>query len=420
MPMPRFWGKLTRLDNALEKACRQIRLHVEKIEIPVLSACNLVVAENIYSPIDLPSFNNSAVDGYAVKAEDTYGASPTNPIRLRVKGLLKPGDPPDLYGKLENGEAIEVYTGAPLPPGADAVIMYEDTYRVGDEIEVIRQIPIYANVNRVGDDVKRGELIISSGLQINPYHITLLVSIGVKRVLVYKPLIISILAIGDELIDPNSHQLVPGKKYASTDVLVEKYLEELGFVKPYRYGVVPDDPEKLSDALNKALEESNIVITIGGTSVSEKDIVPDYVDKHGFWIVRGIALRPGKTTGLAIIDGKPLFALSGNPVAAWVGLVAFVKPLLYLWQDSKPPLDPYIIAYLKQRVVNQVGYRSYVRVFLEKIDEVFYAVPYMVRGSSIVSSLAKSHGYIIVQEDQEGIEEGEEVKVHLFSNNIGI
>ena len=314
--MPRFWGRLTRLNNALERAYKQFKLHVETLDVPVVKANNLIIAKNIYAPMDLPSYNNSAVDGYAVKAEDTYGASPTNPIRLRIKGLLRPGDVPDLYGEVGFGEAIEVYTGAPLPPGANAVVMYEDTYRVNDEIEIIRQVPIYANVNRVGDDVRKGELIIKKGTQINPYHITLLVSLGVKRILVYKPLSIGIIAIGDELVDLESH-LRPGKKFTSTDILVEKYLEGLGFIHLHRYGVVPDDLEELTNTLNKAFRESDIMITIGGTSVSEKDLVPDYVDKYGLWIIRGIALRPGRTTSLAIINNKPLFALSGNPVAAW-------------------------------------------------------------------------------------------------------
>lgn len=417
--MPRFWGKLTRLNNAIEKARKQLKLHIETLDIPIIKANNLIVARNIHAPADLPSYSNSAVDGYAVRAEDTYGASPTNPVRLRVKGLLKPGDIPDLYGEIEFGEAIEVHTGAPLPPGANAVIMYEDTYRVDSEIEVIRQVPIYANVNLVGDDVKKGELIIKKGTQINPYHITLLVSLGVKRIRVYKPLNIGIVAIGDELVDLES-QLIPGKKFTSTDILVEKYLEGLGFINPRRYGVVPDSLDELINALNKAFKESNIVITIGGTSVSEKDLVPDYVDKYGLWIIRGIALRPGRTTSLAVINNKPLFALSGNPVAAWVGLEAFVKPLLYLWLGSKPPLNPYITAYLRQRVVNQVGYRSFVRVLLERASNTFYAIPYMVKGSSIISSLARSHGYIIIPEDHEGYEEGEQVKVHLLSNNISI
>ncbi len=417
--MPRFWGELVKLNDALERAHKQFKLCVETIVTPVNKANNLIVSENIHAPIDLPSYSNSAVDGYAIRAEDTYGASPTNPIRLRVKGLLKPGDAPDLYGEIGFGEAIEVYTGAPLPPGANAVVMYEDTHRVNSEIEVIRQVPVYANVNLAGDDVKKGELIIKKGTQINPYHITLLVSLGVKRIRVYKPLSIGIIAIGDELIDLDS-PLIPGKKFASTDILVEKYLEGLGFINPHRYGIVPDSLEELINALNKAFKESDIVITIGGTSVSEKDLVPDYVDKYGSWIIRGIALRPGRTTSLAIINDKPLFALSGNPVAAWVALEAFVKPLLYLWLGSKPPLNPYIIAYLRQRIVNQVGYRSFVRVYLEKANNTFYATPYMIKGSSIISSLAKTHGYIVVPEDHEGYEKGEQVKVHLLSNNISI
>ncbi len=412
--MPRYWGRLTRLDEALEKGVKEVKLQVEVIREPVWRVCGLINAEDIYAPMDLPPYNNSAVDGYAVRAEDTYGVSPTNPIRLRVKGLLKAGDPPDLYGRIDYGEAIEVYTGAPLPPGANAVVMYEDTRRIGNEIEVFHPVPMYANVNRAGDDVRRDELVLGGGIQINPYHIAMLVSLGIREVSVYRPLRIGILSIGDELIDLD-RDLGPGKRYSSTDVLVEKYLEEIGFVEPRRYGIVPDDLDELATVLDKMLSRSDIVVTVGGTSVSEKDLVPEYVERHGRWVVHGIALRPGRTNGLAVINGKPLFALSGNPVAAWVGLEALVKPLLYRWLGSYPPLDPYVLAVLRNRVVNQVGYRSYVRVSLEFSSGKLYAVPYMVKGSSIVSSLARTHGYIVVPEDHEGYEAGETVKVYLLS-----
>ncbi len=412
--MARFWTRLWRLDSALSEACRRVRLDLNYEYVCLTNALDRVVVEDIVAPYNIPLYNTSVVDGYAVKSSDTLSASPSNPIRLRVRGVIETGEPPDKYGVLGHGWAVEVFTGSPLPIGADAVVMYEDVVVGREFIDVLKPVPRWANVTRCGDDIRAGEFVVKKYTLLNPFHIVALANLGVDRVRVFEKIRVGVLSIGSELVGVGG-ELVSGKRYASTEYLVLGILDKMGFVETRYYGIVEDDLGKLSSVLDKALSENHVVVTVGGTSVSRRDIVPDYVEEYGEWVVRGIALRPGRTTSLAIVRDKPLFTLSGHVVAAWVGLEAFLKPLIYKWVGLGPPKPLCIKAVLKHRIVNPVGYRSFVRVYLREEDGVVYVEPYMVHGSSILSSLLKTHGYIVVPEDLEGYEAGEEVCVHTYN-----
>ncbi len=413
--MPRYWGKLIRLSEAIEKSLTEIReIKLNSIEASLWNALGMIVSKDITSPIDLPVNNVSAVDGYAVKSFDTIGASPTNPIRFYVKGVIETGEPGNKHGLLDSLEAVEVYTGAEIPPNSDAVIMYEDTIIHEDYIEIVKPVPKWANVTRKGDDLKKGDIIVKRNTILDQRYIAALAAVGFDKVSVYEKLKIGIIVLGDELVEPGK-PLPPGKKYSFTEYFVYTYIiKEMPFAQPVYYGVVPDDLSIFSNLMEKALSDTHIVITIGGTSVSSRDIVPDYIDSYGRWIIRGIALRPGRTTGLAVVDNKPVFTLSGNIVAAWVGLEAFMKPLVYKWLHLQEKPKTSVKAVLVSRIVNPVGYRSFVRVKLYKENNTFQAEPYMIKGSSIVSSLFRTQGYIVVPEDIEGYEEGSIVDVHLF------
>ncbi|MCD6488877.1 MAG: molybdopterin molybdotransferase MoeA [Desulfurococcales archaeon] len=412
--MPRFWGKLVRIKDALEKAVNTIKLDVNIVEESIWHATGLILARDLYSPMDLPRFNRSAVDGYAVRSIDVAGASPTNPVVLKYKGIIETGDPPDKYGIISPGEAIEVLTGSPIPPGADAVVMYEDTVRKEDEIHILRPVSPWTNITRQGEDIGKNQLMFRKGTILKPWHLALASAVGLSKLPVYERVQVGVVSIGSELVEPGK-PLYGGKVYLSTDVMVKQLIEQLGFTTTKYYGVVPDDLDRVSKAISKALAENHIVVTIGGTSVSDKDLIPMLVERRGKWIIRGIALRPGRTTGVAVIDKKPLFTLSGNPIAAWVGFEAFMKPLLHLWLGAQPEPYPAIRARLSRRIVNPVGYRSYVRVLVRKEYNTYYVEPYRVKGSSIISSLARTHGFIVVEEDLEGIEAGEEVEVFLLN-----
>lgn len=412
--MPRYWGKLLTLDEAIARAVYSINLKLDVVEEDLWNSLYRISAQDISAIRDSPVLDKSTVDGFAVKSDDTIGASLSNPIRLVVKGKIKPGEVPLANSILKHGEAIEVYTGSFIPAGADAVVMYEDVVIGEGYIDVIRPVPRGANISRRGEDFRKNEVIVYKNTVLRPWHLAAIASQGISKVLVYRKLRIGLVSIGDELI-PVGSGFVLGKTYASTEYLVKLMLDELGFIEAKYYGIIPDDLGKLVRIVKHMLSENDCLVTIAGTSVSDQDIVPKYIEEYGEWVVRGIAIRPGRTTSLALINGKPIFILSGNPVAAWVGLEAFIKPVICRVLRVDPPPKPMVKAVLARRITNPVGFRSFVRVFLEKKKDMYIAEPYMVHGSSIISSLLKTHGYIVIDENTEGVEEGNEVEVYLHN-----
>ncbi len=414
--MQKFWGKTISVSEAVELAVKTLKesIELEAVDIPIDRSIKMISSESIKCPIDLPPYNNSAVDGYAVRSVDTIGATQLNPVRLKVKCSVDTGDPLDKCGVLRDNEAVEVGTGAPLPDGADAVVMYEDSLRAGDYVEVFKQVAPFDNVNRAGDDFKAGEEVIGKGTQLTAFHIGLLASLGLRNVRVYRSLKAFVLPTGSELVEPGE-QLQPGKKYSSTDYIVASLLREAGFIEVSKLSPAPDQVGEVREALLKGLEKADLAITIGGSSIGNRDVVYRIIDSEGLWIFRGVALRPGRTTSLGLINGKPVFALSGNPMAAWAGFTAIVKPSIYRLYYSSPPVEPSIVATVGERIVNVVGYRSYVRVVLSSDGLKHFVKPYMIHGSSYLSSAIRAHGYVVIPEEVEGYDVGEEVVVQLFT-----
>ncbi len=410
--MPKLLGELVSVDEAVSRAVEKIEIKLNTVEENVWEASGLVLAEDFVARIDQPRFDRSAVDGYAVRSADVLGASPLNPVVLGVKGVMKPGDDPGKYS-IGEGEAVEIYTGAPLPRGADAVVMYEDTNRMGEYVEIYKSVSRYANVSRRGEDFRKGELLIKAPTLLRPWHLAVMSANGVDRVKVYERLRVGVIVTGDEIVEPG-HPLSRGEIYNSTGVLVYNYLSEISFIEPRYYGVFPDNREVLEKILSKALRENHVVVTTGGSSVSEEDVIRDIIDEKGEWIVRGVAMRPGRPTSIAIVEDKPVFMLSGFPVAAWTGLEALFTPIIHKALGLNPPTRPVVRARLERRLPNTVGYRSYIRVKLACRQNECSAEPYMLKGSGILSSLVKSNGYIVIPEHLEGYEEGEIVEVHIL------
>ena len=410
--MPRFLGELISVDKAIEKALSSIELRLDTIETSVWDAMGLLLAEDIRATHDQPPFDRSAVDGYAVKSEDTIGASQLNPAQLRIKGLMRPGDKPSKY-TVGYGEAVEVSTGAPLPVGADAVVMYEDTSRVGEYVEIYRPVAPYDNVSKRGEDYRAGEILVSRNTLLKPWDLAIIASNGFDKVKVYEKIRIGIICTGGEVVEPGG-EAGEGEVYNSTGVLVKNYLDQMSFVETKYYGVIGDDPGLVRDFLEHAIRENHMVITCGGAGVSDVDVVKDTIESIGEYIFRGVALRPGRPTSLAVVNGKPVFMLSGYPVAAWTGLEALVKPLLYKWLGLNEPPKPVVKARVKKRVPNVIGYRSYIRVRLWFENGEYVVEPYMLRGSGVLSSLVKSNAYIVIPEDMEGFQEGDIVDAILL------
>ncbi len=415
--MGRVFGELVSVWEARRRALGSVSLVFPGVEeAGLVDAVGRVSAATYRARVDSPPMDRSAVDGYAVRSADTLGASSTNPVVLRLVGRVEAGEEPRCV--VEPGTCCEIYTGAEMPRGADAVVMYEDTGRRDGFVEIYRPVPRYGNVSRRGEDYSAGDIILGEKTVVRPWHAAALASQGYASIRVYRRLMAGVIVTGSELVEPGEPG---GGIYNSTGYMVLGLLRETGVAEPRYHGIVGDDAEKLARVIEKSLREDDFAITTGGTSLGGRDVVPDAIDMlGGRWVFRGVALRPGKPTSLAIIGDKPVFILSGYPVAAWTGFKAVVEPVLHGLLGVEPMPEPSIEAVLTRRLPNPVGYTSYVRVRVEPCGGMICATPFSVKGSGLLSSLTSTNGYIVVPEGVEGYEKGEAVRVYLTNPAPGI
>ena len=403
------------IDTVIKEVLALVKHSPSATEVDLINAVGKYLAEDVYSSVDVPPFNRSAVDGYAVRSIDTFGSSPTNPAILRIKGYLPVGEDPGKY-VVNQGEAVEIATGAPLPPGADAVVMYENTGRRGDYVEVYRPVAPMDNVSRIGEDVAKGELIFRRGTLIKPWDLGVLASMGIVKVKVYEPKVMLIVT-GNELVeveDALKGGLQPGKVINSTRFVLTAMLKSLGCAVDYVK--LPDDEAVIRDHVAKALIDHDAVITTGGASVGRIDytiravagLKPEYLN-------HGLAIRPGKPNSVAVKDGKPIFMLSGFPVASLTGFEVLVKPVLLHMMNAVDEPRPRIKGILTRRVATPINTRSFVRVrvYLGK-DGRIYVEPLALTGSGVLTTLVKGNGILVVPENREGYDEGDEVEVELI------
>jgi len=372
-----------------------------------------VLAEDIISKIDVPNFDKSAMDGYAVIAEDTYEASIFNPILLKIVGKNPIGEEPKVY--LNHGEAVEVSTGSPLPKNANAVILLEWTKKISENlIEVYHSVHPWENVTRIGDDLRKGEVVLKKGVKLLPQDIGVLKVLGLEKIKVFKKPKVALISTGDELVE-SIKDLKPFKVIdVNKPILTGMIIESGG--EPIDLGLAKDDFNEIKMKIKEGLEKADMIILTGGTSVGEKDLVPEAINSLGFpgVISHGIAIRPGGATCLSVLNGKPVFGLSGYPVAAIIGFKLFVKPLIQIFLGSSQDLMVKLRVKAARRIPSPPGVKSFVRVIIKKFGKNYLAEPISTSGSGILSSIVKANGIIEIPEESEGIEEGEEVEAYLF------
>jgi len=403
---------LTPIHEAQRVFLAALRHVPPQVHVATPQAVGLYAAQDVVSPVDVPPFDRAAFDGYAVRSVDTLGASRTNPMMLKVVGKALPGAP--FKGAVGPGEAVEAATGAPLPPGADAVVPYEEAARRGDYIEVYRPVPQFYYVSRRGEDVAAGEVVLRRGRRIKPWDVGVLASVGVREVAVYK-ITAGLISTGDELVELEEAPPPPGKIINSTRHVITALLRDLG-VEVHYLGIVPDDEEAIYMAVADAASRFDIVITTGGVSVGEPDHVVRAVSRLGPEVlIHGIAARPGRPNSAAVVQGKPVVMLSGFPVASIVGFDVFVKPAVHKMVGAKEEPLPTVKAVLTRRVTTPINVRSYIRVRVYRQVDKLYADPLAVTGSGILSTLTKGNGLLIVPENREGYDENDEVEVILLS-----
>ena len=408
----RGFAELTSIDDALRKFFKEV--NVERLppeDFSALDSLGRVLAEDIIVPQDVPNFDRAAVDGYAVRAEDTYGASSTNPLVFDVIASSEIG----VLSKVSVGrqQAVGIATGAPLPKGADAVVMVEYTEKIGgDKVEVYRSVPPGENVSMKGEDVKKGEKILSSGVILQPQDIGMLSALGMKRLKVVRKPSVAVFSTGNELVEPGDSVEV-GKVVDSNRPTIMAMVKSLGG-EPLDLGIARDDLAAVKLKLLEGLAVDMVVVS-GATSVGEKDLLPEAVNSLGKpgIIVHGISMRPGRPTALAAVNGKPVILLPGFPVAAMIAFDVFVKPILLrmLGASSEQVGRQTVRARVSRRVASSLGNRTFARVIINKVDGKYVVEPLRTSGSGIISSIVKANGLVIIPENKEGLEEGEEVEV---------
>ncbi len=400
-------------EKTLSRLLNSVETRIDKEAIPVIEAVGRIAAESITSPRDYPPVDRAAVDGYAVRSLDVSGASPSNPIPLKLIGSVEVGEAPQLT--VNPGEAVMVFTGAVMPKGSDAVMPFEESMRNGKYVYALRPLYQYRNVSRAGEDLKSGDLIVRRGSVIKPWHVAALTEVGITRIEVFSKPRVGIINVGSELLGRDH---LPGIGYRipnSTGPLIYAYLKELG-CEPILRDVVPDDEEEIINAVKKALEGDDIIITTGGTSVGGGDLVPEAIAKipGAKLVFHGVNLRPGRTAGAYVVAGKPIFMFSGLPVAALVCLEAFVRPLFKRLTGVESLPEPTIRARVRRRISNVTGFKSFFRVVVYYEDGELLLEPLRLTGSGIISTLLKGNAILVVDENVEGYDEGEYVNAILI------
>jgi molybdopterin molybdotransferase len=380
----------------LEKAVETILASIPAPKpelIPLAQACGRVSAEKISASNDLPPFDNSAVDGYAVRAQDIAPAGPQNPVSLHLAGRIAAGE--NFSGQLSAGQCIRIFTGSILPPGADAVVMQEDT-QVGanEKILILDSARPWENVRFRGEDVKRGAALVAPGEILGAAHIALLAATGVAQVSVNRRPTVALLATGSELKETGTDsQLAPGQIFESNRAALAPLIAAAGGV-PRIFPIVPDDAAATRNALSRAFAECDIIITCGGVSVGEMDFVKSAFEELGgelqFWKV---AIKPGRPFVFGRHQEKLLFGLPGNPVSAFVTFLLLARPALLRWQGAVKVNLPTTLAILAEPISNPDGRRHFMRVAL---DAKANARSAGTQASHFLSSLAAAEGMIDV------------------------
>ena len=404
------FSKLTLLDDALKKIQGYIT-PVSLDEVETSKALNRVLAVDIISELAIPPFDRSAMDGYAVKAEDTFGASPSNPKVIKKIGTVEIGEQTDLV--LIFGEAVRISTGAAIPKGSDSVIKIEDTDIDGDKVSLYTSIVPGKNISKKGEDIPLGAEILRSGITIKASHIALLSSLGIKHVKVKKKPKVSVFAVGDELIEVGN-PLPTNKIYNSNSPMVSSLVETYGG-SVVRELNIKDSKDEIRNNLNKSSVDSQIIIFTGGTSVGTKDFLPESIHENGEVLVHGIAMRPGSPVLIGLKNQSLVFCLPGTPVAAYICFLLIVGTTIkkMLGCINIDPRVEIIATISKDVPVSRMGYRHFLRVRLEKKENQLLALPVKLKGSGIISSLTQSDGIVEISEDKEGLKKGEKVSVYL-------
>lgn len=378
--------------------------------IEVTESLDRFVATDIISPENLPPFDKAMMDGYAVKAEDTFGASEENPISLSLIGEIKIGGIPKK--EVKRGEAIKINTGAMMPQGADSVEMLEYAEAKGKEILIRKALTPSENIAKRGEDIKKREVLLAKGHRLRPQDIGALSGLGITKIKVFKRPKVAIIPTGDELIEPRrkpeSGQIRDMNTY-SLSAQIEKCGGE-----PIPFEIIKDNPRILREKIDEALSKADMVLISGGSSVGTYDLTLKVMSSltGGKVLTQGVAIKPGKPTIIAKVQDKVIFGLPGNPASVMIVFRKIVEPTILALMNAKEKVK-IVNARLARTVTSSTGREEYIRVKLEEREGKLIAIP-LHRGAANIVSLVRADGLLKIPRLSEGIEKDQMVEVELW------
>lgn len=401
-------------EDALKLILGNVKFRSLPVEIVSLEdAYNRVTYEEILSPEDLPGFNRSTVDGFAVRAVDTFGAKEGMPAYLNVKGEIPMGAIPEF--SISQGECASIATGGMLPEGADAVVMIEHVNFISkDLIEVLRAVSPWENVIFRDEDVKKGEIVLGAGKRLKSQDIGALAGLGITEVSVVKKPTVSIILTGDEII-PHSEKVSPGQVRDVNSFTLAGLSLKAG-ANPLKMGIVRDSYDEIKATVEKAFRMSDIILITGGTSAGVKDMSARVIDELGSpgVIFHGVSIKPGKPIIGGVCDGKPVFGLPGHPVAVYICFELFVKPVIeHMLGLDERKVKRIVKAKISRNLHSQAGREDFIRVSLEEREGQLWATPLLSK-SGLIMSLVRADGILHIPAELLGFQEGDEVLVELI------
>ena len=391
-------------DEALEVVTKNIKPINETEVIPIDNAVGRVLAEDIVATQSTPPFDRGAMDGYAVKAENTSGASKENPIVFELVGVIHAGDVPD--GGVGTGQCMQIATGAMIPEGANAVVKVEDTSIVGRQVSIYKEIAPLTDVGRKGEDIKAGETVLYTGACLNAGKIGVLASQGLEKVKVYIKPRVAVMPSGEEVVELG-RELKTGQLYDINSYTILSVVNENGGV-PVRPGIIGDTVEDIKAKLTEALDVSDFLVFSGGSSAGEKDLLSSVVAEMGIIVFHGVEIKPGKPTMFAIINDKPVFGMPGHPASSLVNSYLFLTPALRKMARLPEKRAQTVNVKMSKTTKGAKDRPQFMTVKLEGNE----AIPVFTE-SGAITSISRADGYFKIEKN-ESIEKGAEVTVTLF------
>ncbi|MHA1966035.1 MAG: molybdopterin molybdotransferase MoeA [Candidatus Thorarchaeota archaeon] len=376
-------------------------VEIDRIEsVTIDIAVGRVLAEDVIADRSVPPFDRSAMDGYAVVAEDTFNAGHEE-VLLEMEGVIHAGEVSDI--EVTKGHCVQIATGSPKPAGADAVVMVEFTEKKGNKILITKPVHPGANISKLGEDIKKGDVVLHKGAHLTPAKIGTISALGRTEVEVYQKPRVSVIATGTEIVQPGQ-TLNPGQIYDVNSFTLEAILKKNGAIIQ-RYPVITDEPQLLREGIEKALEADMVVLS-GGSSVGEKDLLAGILEDMGQVLFHGVQIKPGKPTLFGIINEKPVFGMPGFPTSCLSNAHIFLVPAVRRMARLPSGTERTVRAKMGKRIVSSSGRKQFLTVRIE--NGIAYPV---FKHSGAITSMAQADGYIMLPVNLDVIEEGEEIEV---------